>query len=71
MVTRKVWGGNRTWTGAGTWQTLASVLATATVQQRDPVGVLVGLLRSPAPRIAELTIPGQAEGPASPTARSP
>ncbi len=71
VVTRKVWGGNRTWTGAGTWQTLASVLATATVQQRDPVGVLVGLLRSPAPRIAELTIPGQAKGPASPTARSP
>jgi transposase len=30
VVTRKVWGGNRTWTGAVTWQVLSSVLATAT-----------------------------------------
>jgi hypothetical protein len=43
----RAWGGNRTWTGAQTWQALSSVLATARVQQRDPVGVLVALLRAP------------------------
>jgi transposase len=29
VITRKGWGGNRTWAGAGTWQALASVLRTA------------------------------------------
>lgn len=50
-------GGNRTWTGAETWQVLSSVLATAQVQQRDPAGVLVGLLRAPVPILADLAIP--------------
>jgi hypothetical protein len=36
VVTRKSWGGNRTWTGADTWQVLTSVLRTATQQARDP-----------------------------------
>jgi transposase len=71
VVTRKVWGGNRTWSGAGTWQTLASVLATATAQQRDPVAILVPLLRAPTPRIADLAIPSQTLDPAAPSARSP
>jgi transposase len=71
VVTRKVWGGNRTWAGAGTWATLASVLATATIQHRDPVSVLVPLLRAPTPVLADLTIPGRTTSPSSPTARSP
>jgi hypothetical protein len=36
VVSRKAWGGNRTWAGAGTWQVLASVLRTAHQQDRDP-----------------------------------
>jgi transposase len=47
VVCRKAWGGNRTWTGAQTWQVLTSILATAAAQQRDPVALLVPLLRAP------------------------
>ncbi len=57
VVSRKAWGGNRTWAGAATWQVLASVLATAAQQRRDPVQVLVGLLRAPGPMLANLAIP--------------
>ncbi len=63
VVGRKAWGGNATWDGAECWQVLASVLATARLQQRDPVALLVGLLRAPGPTVAELAIPGQARGP--------
>jgi transposase len=59
VVTRKSWGGNRTWTGADTWQVLASVLRTATQQARDPIELLTCLLRAPAPMVATLTIPGR------------
>ena len=59
VVTRKAWGGNRTWTGADTWQALASVLRTATQQARDPVELLTCLLRAPTPILADLTIPGR------------
>jgi transposase len=57
VVTRKAWGGNRTWAGAGTWQVLASVLRTASQQGRDPIELLVGLLRAPIPAVADLAIP--------------
>lgn len=57
VVTRKTWGGNATWAGATTWQVLASVLCTASQQQRDPVEVLVSLLLAPVPTVAELRIP--------------
>lgn len=60
VVCRKAWGGNRTWTGAQTWQVLSSVLATAHLQQRDPVALLVPLLRAPSPVLADLAIPGTA-----------
>jgi transposase len=63
VVCRKQWGGNATWTGAEAWQVLASVCATARLQQRDPVAVLAGLLRAPGPVVADLVIPGQARGP--------
>ena len=63
VVCRKAWGGNATWTGAETWQVLASVVRTAAQQQHDPVAVLVGLLRSRGPVIADLAIPGLARGP--------
>jgi transposase len=57
VVCRKAWGGNRTWTGAVTWQVLSSVLATARMQQCDPVALLVPLLRTPGPVLADLAIP--------------
>jgi transposase len=57
VVTRKAWGGNRTWAGAGTWQVLASVLRTASQQGHDPIQLLVDLLRAPTPTVADLAIP--------------
>jgi transposase len=63
VVSRKAWGGNATWDGAACWQVLASVLATARLQQRDPIVPLVGLLRAPRPVVADLVIPGLARGP--------
>jgi transposase len=59
VVTRKQWGGNYTRAGATTWQVLVSVLTTAAMQHRDPVAVLIPLLRNPQPTVAELTIPNQ------------
>jgi transposase len=59
VVTRKNWGGNRTRAGADTWQTLTSVLRTATQQARDPITLLADLLRAPAPTVADLAIPGR------------
>jgi transposase len=59
VITRKHWGGNRTRAGADTWQVLASVLTTATMQHRDPVATLIPLLRSSQPSVADLTIPTQ------------
>jgi transposase len=58
VVTRKVWGGNRTWAGAEAWQVLASVLRTASQQGRDPVELLARLPRGPGPIVADLAIPG-------------
>jgi len=63
VVCRKQWGGNATWDGAACWQVLASVLRTATQQQRDPAAILAGLLRAPGPVVAELAIPGPARDP--------
>jgi transposase len=59
VVTRKNWGGNRTRAGADTWETLASVLRTATQQARDPVTLLADLLRAPTLVVADLAIPGR------------
>jgi transposase len=63
VVCRKQWGGNHTWAGADTWQVLASVLRTAAQQQRDPVAILVGLLRAPSPTVADLAVPTPAPDP--------
>ena len=52
VVTRKVCGGNRSWRGAATQQTLASVIRTACQRQCNPHAVIVGLLRSPSPTVA-------------------
>jgi hypothetical protein len=62
VVNRKSWGGNVTWAGADTQEVLSSVLATARAQGKDPISVLVPLLRSPTPRLADLILPGVGEG---------
>jgi transposase len=58
VITRKSWGGNRTWAGAEVWQVLTSVVRTATQQHRDPLELLARLLRAPTPLVADLAIPG-------------
>lgn len=57
VVTRKVCGGNRTWAGAHTQEVLASVLRTCRQQQRDPYPILIELLRSPDPTVAQILEP--------------
>lgn len=60
VVTRKTCGGNRTWRGADTQQTLASVIRTACQRHVDPHAVLVDLLRAPTPIVSPLLqLPGQ------------
>jgi hypothetical protein len=59
VVTRKSWGGNRTWAGAELWQVLTSLLRTATQQARDPVELLGRLLQAPTPTVADLAIPAR------------
>jgi transposase len=57
VVCRKAWGGNCTWAGADTWQVLASVVRTASQQDRDPIELLTRPLRAPGPIVADLAIP--------------
>ena len=47
VVTRKVWGGNRTWSGADAQQTLASVIRTAQQSHLDPHALLASMLSRP------------------------
>lgn len=56
VVTRKVCGGNRTWRGAETQQTLTSVIRTAQQRHLNPHAVLTSLLHARSPQVAiELT----------------
>ncbi len=61
VVTRKIWGGNRTHHGAATQQIIVSVFRTCAQQSVDPYAVIEELLRSPVPRLASL--PSLASGP--------
>jgi len=65
VVNRKVWGGNRTATGAVTQQVLTSVLRTSHLRCVDASGVLVDILRSPTPFVP----PALADRPAAPSRR--
>ncbi len=62
VVNRKSWGGNFTWEGAATQEVLSSVIATARLQGKDPIDILVPLLKSPVPRLADLELPGTEGG---------
>lgn len=64
VVNRKVWGGNRTGSGAVTYEILASVFATARKQHLDPASLIVPVLRSPYETLAPLR--GLGTGPPTP-----
>lgn len=57
VVTRKVWGGNRTPRGAHTQSVLVSILHTCRQQLRPAISVVARLLRSPKPEVLDLTAP--------------
>lgn len=57
VVTRKVSGGNRTWSGALTQEVLASILATAHKQGRDPFPLLTQIYCAPQPLFIDLAPP--------------
>lgn len=63
VVTRKVWGGNRNWRGAGTQQVLASILRTCRQNGQDPRPFLVRLLRAPRPLRIDLLSRGNGPPP--------
>jgi transposase len=65
VVTRKVCGGNRTWNGALAQEILASVLQTARQQKRDPLGILVPLVCSAEPIVADALL--EPIGPSDPS----
>ena len=54
VIARKVWGGNRTWSGANVQQILMSVLRTFHQQGKDAFASLVELLRIPGHKILEI-----------------
>jgi len=57
VVTRKVWGGNRTARGAQTQQVLASLLRTMQQRELDAAALLTDILRAPEP-IVPLALTG-------------
>jgi transposase len=57
VVTRKVWGGNRTTAGARTQSILVSILQTCRQQGRRATHVLQQLLCSPESKILDLAAP--------------
>lgn len=57
VVTRKVWGGNRTEKGAHTQEVVATVLRTSNQQKKDPVPLVSDLLRSPRSYVLEIISP--------------
>jgi len=57
VVTRKVWGGNRTHNGARTQGILSSILQTCRQQMRSFAGFVHDLVCSPQPPVIDLTVP--------------
>lgn len=50
ITTRKVWGGNRTWAGAGAQEVLSSVLRSCYQQGRNAVDFVSHMLRADSPK---------------------
>lgn len=57
VVTRKVWGGNRTAEGARTQNILSSILQTCRQQLRSFAAFVHDLVCSPQPQVIDLTVP--------------
>jgi transposase len=57
VVTRKVWGGNRTSRGAHTQGILVSILQTCRQQLRSASSILQKLICAPQPKPVDLTVP--------------
>jgi hypothetical protein len=57
VVTRKVWGGNRTENGAHTQEVMTSVLRTSKQQQKDSIALLSNLMRSPRSYVLDIISP--------------
>jgi len=57
VVTRKVWGGNRTSRGAHTQSILVSILQTCRQQLRSPSSILQKLICASQPKPLDLTVP--------------
>src|SRR6267143_1128816 len=57
VVTRKVWGGNRTSRGAHTQGILVSILQTCRQQLRSASSILQKLICAPQPKPLDLTVP--------------
>jgi len=57
VVTRKVWGGNRTWRDAQTQSTLVTLLQTRRQQHGAALPVLQKILCLSAPETIDLTLP--------------
>ncbi|MBI4729284.1 MAG: IS66 family transposase [Acidobacteria bacterium] len=63
VVTRKVWGGNRTWNGAHAQEVLCSVLYTCRLQDQDALMILTQLVCSSTPHISTIALEGVGRGP--------
>ena len=50
VVNRKVWGGNRTWSGASSQSVLTSVLRTCEQRCLTPFGFLLAAIHNPEPQ---------------------
>lgn len=59
VVTRKVWGGNRTWNGAHTQEILCSILHTCRLQHQDPLSVLTQLVSASTSHISTIALEGE------------
>jgi transposase len=57
VVNRKTWGGNRTWAGARTQETMMTLFRTLRQRGHDPVPALVDLLRDPVPGLMPALAP--------------
>lgn len=59
VVTRKVWGGNRTWNGAHAQEVLCSLLHTCRLQDHDPLTILTQLVCASTPHISTIALDTQ------------
>jgi transposase len=57
VVNRKTWGGNRTWIGARTQETLMTLFRTLRQRGQDPFRALADILLNPVPCLMPALLP--------------